>query len=161
MSHSPQGIPPKRALPVTTLLAQLGWVSIQESLSNRPLSQYICCCCCCCCCCWGWWFDVVVESLPLVLAVASVFGSSREMYLPAMAALASSFSPARHEWHQSLKTGRLQECRRHWKGTVWHITWHGEAQHSTAQHSTAQHSMAQLSMPCIQLVLTHLMHVYH
>ena len=41
---------------------------------------------------------MVDESWPLVLAVASVFGSSREIYLPPMAALASSFSPARHEW---------------------------------------------------------------
>ena len=90
-SRLPQGKPPKRARPVTTLRAQPGWVSTQESLSKRPLSQYRCWCCwdCCCCCCaaavWCW---------PLVLAVASVLGSSREMYRPPMAVLASNFSPA-------------------------------------------------------------------
>lgn len=86
---------------------------------------------------------MVIESRPLVLAVASVFGSSSEMYLPAMAALASSFSPARHEWHWNLETGQLEECKRGLKGTAWHIIWDGKAQHSTEQRSITQLSMTQ------------------
>ncbi len=88
-----------------------------------------------------------------MLAVASVFGSSREMYLPAMAALASSFSPARHEWAPKLgprPIGRVRE----------ELEKHSTTNY-TGRQSTAQHSMAQLSMPCIQPVLTNLMHVYH
>lgn len=55
---SPTGMPPRRARPVTTLLAHPAWASIQDPLSKRPLT-----------CC------------------------PSDAHLPAMAALASSFSP--------------------------------------------------------------------
>lgn len=55
---SPTGMLPRRARPITTLLAQPAWASIQEPLSKRPLT-----------CC------------------------PSDVRLPAMAALASSFSP--------------------------------------------------------------------
>ena len=61
---TPTAMPPSRARPVTTLRAQPAWVSIQEPLSKRPLTQ---------------------GSLP---------GDSDPTVLPAMAARGSSFSTA-------------------------------------------------------------------
>ena len=60
----PTAMPPNLARPVTTLRAQPAWVSIQEPLSKRPLTQ------------------------------GSLLGVRGLTVRPAMAALGSSFSPA-------------------------------------------------------------------